>query len=360
MPHLLVFISAHGFGHVAQTAPILNQLRATMPDLQLTISSDVSLEHLKSRIVGPFNYLRNSGDIGMLMSSALDVKVEESAYAYQALHREWGMAVRNQADLLKDIAPDFVLSNVGYLPLAGAHHADIPSAALCSLNWLDIFAHYCSAISGAHLVIEQIRHSYANAGAFLALTPGMPMASLPNRIEIGPVAEQGINRRDEINKNLSLSSSEKLVLVSMGGIAGRLPVETWPKIDGVRWLVQAAWHVSHPNAVVIESLEISFSDVLASSDALICKPGYGSFVEAACVGLPVLYVRRQDWPEAACLEAWLKQYGCGAEMTRQQLEQGDIQTALMPLLYDPRPVPVAPSGTMQVTEYLASRLLAVN
>ena len=40
-------------------------------------------------------------------------------------------------------------------------------------------------------------------------------------------------------------------------------------------------------------------------DVVLSKPGYGTFVEAACCGLPVLYLQRPDWPEAECLEAWL-------------------------------------------------------
>ena len=37
---------------------------------------------------------------------------------------------------------DRVLTNVSYLPLAGAALAGIPSLSLCSLNWADLFAHF--------------------------------------------------------------------------------------------------------------------------------------------------------------------------------------------------------------------------
>ena len=114
----------------------------------------------------------------------------------------------------------------------------------------------------------------------------------------------------------------------MGGIASRLPVERWPRIDGVRWLVQESWQVAHPDAIVLESLPMSFSDLLASCDVLLCKPGYGSFVEAACSGTPVLYVDRPDWPEAPALVEWLQQHGVCREVSREQLESGDIAQEL--------------------------------
>jgi hypothetical protein len=143
MPHLVVSISGHGFGHVAQTAPILNRLHEHIPQLRLTVRSAAPHSHLRSRIRAPFAYLPSEGDIGMLMSSALDVRVEESCAAYRAFHADWNARIADEAHLLRELGADMVLSNVGYLPLAGAQHADIPNVALCSLNWADIYRHYC-------------------------------------------------------------------------------------------------------------------------------------------------------------------------------------------------------------------------
>lgn len=357
-PHLLVCISGHGFGHVAQTAPVLNALRQRLPGLIVTVRSQALLSHLSSRIEGPFQYLRDGADIGMLMSSALDVQVNDSAEAYQRMHRDWGLKVTVEAQTLREIAPDFVLSNVGYLPLAGAHRAGIPCAAMSSLNWGDIYAHYCSAISGALHITEQIRLSYANARAFLRLAPAMPMANLHNLLPIGPVAHVGKSRREEINRFFNLGAQEKLVLISLGGIDSRLPIERWPRLPNVRWLVQSSWRSSHPDALVLEALDMDFSDILASCDALICKPGYGSFVEAACSGVPVLYAARPDWPETPYLAGWLAKHGTGQEVPRLQLEAGEFADTLHGLWAAPRPPAVLPTGIAQAADWLAQQLTA--
>ena len=54
----------------------------------------------------------------------------------------------------------------------------------------------------------------------------MPMTSLPNIIPVSPIAAIGKNRRAELNRRLGLSADEKLVLVSLGGIASRLADRT--------------------------------------------------------------------------------------------------------------------------------------
>jgi hypothetical protein len=350
--HLVVSISAHGFGHVAQTAPVLNHLHRLLPGVRITLRSGVPLGHLRSRIHAPFEHLQSEGDIGMKMASAVDVLAEESREAYRAFHGSWNQRVEDEARLLRDLKADFVLSNIGYLALGGAQRAGIGNAGMCSLNWYDIYRHYC----GDDAVAAQIRDCYAQADAFLRIEPGLAMGDFANLVPIGPIAAVGENRREELRRYLKLSDEDKLVLVSLGGIASRLPMESWPHMEGVRWLVQEAWQVKHPQAVSIESLPLGFSDLLASCDALICKPGYGSFVEAAYSGVPVIYSSRDDWPETQALSGWLKRHGACREVSRDALERGDVLAPLSELWRAPCPRAAAPQGIIQAAEFIAQRL----
>lgn len=353
VPHLLVYVSAHGYGHVAQTAPVLDDLRERLPALRLTVCSAVPERHLRSRIAGDFLHLREATDFGMVMASALDVQPTESLQAYRKFHADWDARVAYEVRRIHALQPDFILSNVAYLPLAAAERAGIPCAAMCSLNWADIVAHYCGMVPGVEAVLRQMHTAYAGADAFLRVTPGMAMADLPNLRIVGPIARRGRNLRAQLFRRLGLEPHEKLVLITLGGIATRLPVEGWPVISGVHWLVQGDWNVERPDFHALESLGMDFTDILASSDALLCKPGYGSFVEAACNGVPVLYVSRRDWPEEPCLVAWLARHGYCREVDRKQVETGELEDALHAILERPRPECVAPEGIPQVADYLA-------
>lgn len=48
-PHLFVDISSHGFGHLSQTAPVLNELAELLPDLRITLRSGLAVEKLRQR-----------------------------------------------------------------------------------------------------------------------------------------------------------------------------------------------------------------------------------------------------------------------------------------------------------------------
>jgi hypothetical protein len=351
-PHLLVTLSTHGFGHTTQTAPVVNELRRRIPDLRLTLRSTVPYALLRARFEDDFDHLPTNSDIGMAMSSALDVKVEESADAYAQFHQHWERKIQQEAQLLKGLAPDLLLSNVAYLPLAGAAAAGISAVAMCSLNWADIYLHYCAHRPEAEEIHRQIVEAYNSAAGFFQTEPAMPMVNIAKRRPIGPVARVGNDRRLEMNKRLALSDKARLVLIAPGGIALRLPVEQWPCHAHTYWIVQSDWNVNHPNVIILEQLGMHFTDVVRSCDALIGKPGYGSFAEAACNGTPVLYVKRNDWPEEPYLVEWLKRHGRCTEIDRERLEQGEVLELLETLWAMPAPPPVAPTGIEQAADDL--------
>lgn len=356
MPHLLVDLSYHGFGHIAQTAPVVNALAERLPGLRVTLRSGAPHAVLAQRFQCDFTLISKALDFGMEMADAVEVRVPDSAEAYRNFHRDWKGRVAREAENMAALAPDLLFANVPYLSLAAAASAGIPSVAMCSLNWADIYAHYCHDRPEAPEIHRQMLDAYNSAACFLRLLPGMAMENLANSRAIGPIARLGRNRRAEMDARLGIPATDRLVLIAMGGIAFRLPLDSWPRIPGVRWVVLAAWQVRRPDVVELESLAMDFSDVLASCDALLTKPGYGSFVEAACNGVPVLYLDRKDWPEAAYLVEWLKRQGRCLEVQRAALEHGAIAAQLETLWALPPTAPVKPEGIAQAADWLQNLL----
>ncbi len=356
MSHLLVDLSYHGFGHIAQAAPVVNALAERRPDLRVTLRSGAPREVLAQRFRCDFVLIPRALDFGMAMTDAVTVNVEESAAAYRAFHHGWADKMAREAEATAALEPDLVFADVPYLSLAAAARAGVPAVAMCSLNWADIYRHYCHERPEAQEIHGQIADAYRGAVCFLRPRPSMAMADLPNGREIGPIARVGRDRRGEIDARLGLPAGDKLVLIAMGGLAFRLPLENWPRIPGVRWVVQSSWRVRHPDAVELESLGLDFTDVLASCDALLTKPGYGSFTEAACNGVPVLYLGREDWPEAACLVAWLERHGCCLEADRDALLSGAVAPLLEALWARPLAAPVEPEGIAQAADFLQELL----
>jgi hypothetical protein len=302
----LCAISHHGLGHLAQTAPVLNALARMRPDLEWLIWSGLPRQTLEQRLRIRFDHRHEGADPGLLMRDALRVDRQGSLHAYRRFHAQWPARVAREADWLGGEHVTAVLSNVAYLPLAAAAKAGIPSLGFCSLNWLDIAHHYLADAQELTQAFADMRAAYLHARAFLRLTPGLPMAWLHHLEPAPPVASLGRCRRREIDDGLKLKPDTKLVMLGFGGVsyASATPL---PPLPQVVWLVPDTW-MSRPREDMrfFGEAGLPFPDLLASCDALVTKVGYGSFVEAAGLGLPVLYLDRPDWPETPWLTAWLR------------------------------------------------------
>ncbi len=147
------------------------------------------------------------------------------------------------------------------------------------------------------------------------------------------------------------------MLVVMGGIAFRPSLEQWPELPGVHFVMQRDWYARRRDTLVLEETGIPFADLLASCDAVITKPGYGTFAEAACAGVPVLYVPRVNWPEEPWLVSWLEtQVPCEA-LPRTDLDEGIFLPRLQRLWESTRPEPRPAEGVAQAVALLKARLV---
>lgn len=354
-PHLFVDISAHGFGHLAQTAPVLNALARLRPGLKFTVRSALPRHRLATRIEPDFDHLPAASDFGFRMIDAVRIDHAGTQQAYREMHADFPGRVAADAALLQRLGVDAVFANVAYLPLAGAAEAGLPAAAMCSLNWATLFDHFYGREAWAAPVLSEIRTAYRSA-LFLRTTPGMPMPELEQVVDIGTLATPGRERREELREKLGVARTARLVLVALGGIPLRLPVESWPCLAGTHWLVPAAWQARRDDCHAFEDARMSFVDLLRSADAVVTKPGYGTFAEAAANGTAVIYQRREDWPEQDALIDWLGRHARCVDVSAEDLAAGRLAGALEKLAALPRPTPPSCDGDAIAARHLAELL----
>lgn len=354
--HLAVAISAHGFGHGAQTAAVLAALRARHPELRLTLLTGLPRAFLHERIPGGFELIDWHGDFGMRMTSALDIDLDRSAADYAAFHAGWDARCAETGAMLERIAPDLLLANIPYLPLAAAARIGLPSVALCSLNWALIYRHYFGQRPEAPAILDCMEGAYSAARAFLCPAPSMPMPGLDNVRAIGPLAKPGRDCRAELRARLGIAASTRLVMIAPGGMPLRLSMRDWPVYDDLHWIVPADWAAARPDVHRFDMLGLGFTDVLASVDAVLGKLGYGTVAECACNGTPLLYIPRPDWPEEGVLTDWLQQHGRCAAVSREVLHAGRLRGTLDVLWAQPAPPCPRPTGADAAAAAIAAEL----
>ncbi len=354
--HLVVFISGHGYGHAVMTAPLINAFHHLYPNIKITLKTSVPLPFLQRKLNFPFEYLSESSDFGMVNKNAFEVDLAESLNKYQNFHKHWAEHIKNTIIQLKQLETDYLLSNIAYLPIAAAKQLGIPTVAYCCLNWAEIFHHYYANNTLANFIYEQMLNAYASADCFIRTEPAMPMAELETQL-VGPIATTGTNRRTQLLQSLGLPDSTKLVLVTMGGIETDMSMDNWPEILNLHYLVPDQHAHPREDISTVSTTQISFTDLLCSVDVLFTKPGYGSFTEAACNRIRVLYVERRQWPEHIHLSRWLERNATCQAISLEQLDSGKFEQELTSLLQQDNHPSAPRSGLPDTLDLLTNHFL---
>lgn len=357
MAHLVVDISAHGFGHLAQVAAVMGALRPLAPDLELTVRSAHQPEVLSRFLPSLTRHLPPPPDPVMAMTGPSSVDLEATLATYKELHRDFAGAVERERTILRDLAPDLLLSNIPYTSLHAAKEEGLPAIALCSLNWHDILEGYAHDEDAA-AILSEMKTAYLGAELFLQPTPSMPMAWHPGRRPIGPIARKApaLIRPRNLPKPRD-QGGPSLVLLGLGGIKSDFDPGVLPAVPDILWVAPSVpAGLKRSDLMSVDETGTDFLGVLSLADTVVTKSGYGTFAEAACHGTRVLFAERPDWPEAPHIESWLLDHGTAAAITQEALYQGAFLDDLRALLNRPASAPVAPTGAGDAAAILMAHL----
>lgn len=373
MRKLFVAVTAHGYGHLAQVAPVVQALKRRLPALEVTLQGDISPTFARARLPAGYRHLSSAADVPLPMDSPLSTRWADGLAAYLAFDRAYADRAAEQRRLFEEARPDLVLADIPWLPLDVARSMGIPAVGLCSLSWYDILLE--SPVGGQvpEALSTRMQRAYAGADLFLRPAPSMPMAWLPNGRDIGPIAQPHHRDPARLRQRLAerlareparspdqqpcasrpLTADERLVLMQFGG-TGRLPLGAGPQLMPGVWLLSPdlGAEAGREDLIRIDADGDSVLDTLASCDALITKPGYGTFAEAACNGIPVLSVERKDWPESRWLVDWLRARVPLREISASALAAGEIREPLAELLAEGVVAPVAPTGVAEAVDLM--------
>lgn len=353
MRHLLLAVTAHGYGHLAQSAPVVAELKYRYPKLRVTLQGDINPAYAARRLPPGYHQVPIAADVALPMDGPLSVRWAEGLALYETFEVGYEGHLAAQIGRLRADPPDLVLADIPWLPLDAARRLGIPAAGLCCLSWYDILRESPVGADMSPALTRRLRDTYAGADVFLRAQPSMPMTWLPNARDIGPIATHRPRDPAALRRRLGLGASTRVVLMQFGG-AGRL------RLGGPRRLLPDLCLVTPDADAASERDDVrvlgpgdpDVLEVLASADALITKPGYGTFAEAACNGIPVLSVTRDDWPESPWLERWLADQVPLRRVAPAAFAAGDIVAALGELLATGPVQPIAADGVGAAADLL--------
>ena len=339
--HICFSITAHGFGHGAISCSVMNRIMKELPNCKITVLSKLPTSYLNDRIVGEFTHISIGHDFGMLMDSPIKVNVQESRCKYLQLLKNWDSAVELERRCLVDIKPDLLISNISPISLEAAKLLGIETVSVAPFDWAQIYQAYC--LDETDLTSHQIHKKMSDVYACVDHI-FKPMPDVPNinhqEINIGCIASQPEQPSLDLLVDNELYDRRN-ILFSLGGFAMSVELSQLPQIDGWQWLVDQNVSIPRTDVRHLDDLPFSFLQLLASSDVVITKPGYGSYCEIAALAkykkVRVLSLTRPDWPETPYLNSFLKLRVPFLEIELRNLEGQSLAQSILELSQLPYP-----------------------
>ena len=360
MPLIWCSISGHGFGHAAQTVPVLNELGARISGLKALLRTTVPRRFFEERLTIECEVSPQPQDIGCVQDNPLRIDRGATWAATQRFHERWDALVEEEVLAIRSRAPALLLSNISHLAVEAGARAGLPTIAMSSLSWDQILEPLMTPGDTQQAeVIQQIRQAYSHADLLMRLTPGMSFPAFPKQTDLSPIVRPLVPERARLIAALEVQPEECLVLVGFGGIAmNRLPLSQLDALQGYRFIVSDMGQASYDRVKPAASLPLSFGSLMASADVIVTKPGYNMTVEAVAMGKPTLYVRRYDFAEEECLVQFLHRYGRALPLSIQDFEAGCWGASLAAVRALPAPlhIPPAPIGAAEAANLLARYL----
>ena len=340
MPNIWCSISAHGFGHAAQVIPILNELGRVVDNLHVILRTCVPSSIFQEYLQVSWDLQAISQDIGCIQRGPLEIDIDGTWAAYQEFHKNWSQRVSQEAQAMRDAKANLVISNISYLAIASAFQANCPVVAIASLSWDQVLEPFIRPSRTDHRAIyEHIRQEYAKAASLIRLHPGIDMPAFPSIIDTGPSFPLVGAPSQDVRKLLGMERGEKLVLIAFGGIPlTGLPLEQMESCEGFHFLVGGIQLNSSVRRVHrIEDVTMPFGEIMRQADVVMNKPGYTTIATAVHYGIPLVYVRRNNFVDEQRLVNYVHQHGRALELTRKDFEAGVWEKTLHAVLTLPAP-----------------------
>jgi hypothetical protein len=347
VPLIWSAISAHGYGHAAQVVPVLNELGRRIPSLKIILRTSVPRHFFESQMTVPWELRPAQMDIGCLQHGPLMMDWDATWQAHRTFHANWEARLKEETIAICESRPDLVIGNNPYLAMAAGADAGVPRVALASLSWDEILQdHVDPAQSWQVAILEDMRRAYGKADLLLRLTPGLSMPAFPLAQDIGPIAAPLAPARAHIREQLCVPDQDTLVLVAFGGIPlEHLPFDRMESMPGRQFLVAGPVPLNSRRVHSISGISEPFSTLLSSVDVIMTKPGYGTTIEAVAVQTPLVYVRRHNFADEESIVTYLRRYGRGIELSREDFLNTRWEPAIQQALALPKPATPPPACT---------------
>ncbi|MGE5670261.1 MAG: hypothetical protein ACM31E_02380 [Fibrobacterota bacterium] len=311
--NIFYYVTSHGYGHGVRTCCLADALPS---QCHITFRTTLPETFFREELTRQFNYIPGEFDCGCIQSDGVTTDVASTLSRYAMLAERNSRMLDNEIHLCKTHNVDLIISDITPFAFEIAHACSLPSIAITNFTWYDIYQEYLDEMPTYAPMLDTIRKQYELADSLLALSPALTMDYFKNRIPVNVVGRKGIDVRKKILSRFNIDKDKKIGLIYVGNFG--MHTAQWKDLEKFTdWEFLGVYPLQgNPrNFHIITKEHFRYQDLIASTDAMFSKLGYGAVSECMLNGKPIVYLPRTKFAEYPMLEQAVITWGGGIKMS---------------------------------------------
>jgi hypothetical protein len=350
---IVFYISSHGFGHASRSIEVINAILARRPETRIGVRTAAPRWLFDLTVKGKVSFSTMETDTGVVQVDALTLDEADSIRRAASFHSDLVTRAASETRALRELGAGLIVGDIPPLAFAVSAASGIPSIGMGNFTWDWIYADY-PRVRLAPSLLPAIRGAYGKASMALRLPMWGGFESFSNVRDIPFIARHAAKTREEVCKLLKIPTEKPIVLSSFGGYGlpgldtdllskfKKYTVITTANVPMSRARKDAPLSERKGSFVSINEegmydAGVRYEDLVAASEAVVTKPGYGIIAEAIANDASILYTSRGHFPEYDVLVEEMPKYLRSAFFSHDDLFNGKWETHLDKLLNQPKP-----------------------
>ena len=344
---VVFFISGHGFGHASRQVEVIHALAKVRPELRIILRTAVSPSLLSRRLDVSYDLHPGPCDAAIVQPSSITQDDEATVREMVAFYRTLDARVADEVRALSADDVSLIVGDIPPLAFEVAYRLGVPGVAISNFTWDWILETHPGMSEGAPWLVPRLRQAYAKATVALELPFAGGFEVFPAVRRLPLVARVHTRGVSETRTHFGIPLERPMALLSFGGYG--LPDLDLSRLDILNtrpaWTVVTTDRSSGPGAAaagvvfVPESEFIAtgfrYEDLVAASDVIVTKPGYGIISECIAANRPMLYTSRGNFREYDVLIREMPRYLRCEYIDQTSLLAGTWITSIERLLAQP-------------------------
>jgi len=363
---IVFYTSGHGFGHASRDIEVINTIIIKRPGARIVVRTSVPRWFFDRSIRGPIDLQPAEVDSGVVQIDSLHLDEDETARRAARFYADFDRRVKDEAALLKATGASVIVGDVPPLAFAASRLTGAPSIALANFTWDWIYETYPQFERLAPGVLAVIRAAYrcTSLALRLPLSGGFePMAPVTCNVPL--IARRSRMGRADARRVMQIEGDVPIVLASFGGHNSGLRYDD-VALDTHFTLVTTDCDMPETSAEpgrlrrftneLLAERCLQYEDLVAASDVVVTKPGYGIVSECIANGPALLYTSRGRFAEYDLFVAEMPRLLRCRYISQEDLRSGRWADAVAEVLRQPPP---PASLDTNGAEVVADRILEV-